>query len=78
MNTKRIGLRQSIPIEEPEDNETPSLNADDSEIDVKNADLDFVIKKAAVFSQRADAMTLAAIREEKRKIEELRKRLFGI
>lgn len=78
MNTKRIGLRQSIPIEEPEDNETPSLNADDSEIDVKNADLDFVIKEAAVRSQRADAMTLAAIREEKRKIEELRKRLFGI
>lgn len=78
MNTKRIGLRQSIPIEEPEDNETPSLNADDSEIDVKNADLDFVIKEAAVRSRKADAMTLAAIREEKRKIEELRKRLFGI
>lgn len=78
MNTKRIGLRQSIPIEEPEDNETPSLNADDNEIDVENADLDFVIKEAAVRSQKADAMTLAAIREEKRKIEELRKRLFGI
>lgn len=76
MKRKRIGFRNYD--EEPEDNETPSPNADDNEIDVENADLDFVIKEAAVRSQKADAMTLAAIREEKRKIEELRKRLFGI
>lgn len=78
MNTKRIGLRQSIPIEEPEDNNSLEIPPEDNKVDVENADLDFVIKEAAVRSQKADAMTLAAIREEKRKIEELRKKLFGI
>lgn len=76
MKKKRIGFRNYD--EEPEENAEPNLPTDDNEIDVENADLDFVIKEAAVRSQKADAMELAAIREEKRKLEELRKRLFGI
>lgn len=76
MKKKRIGFRNYD--DEIEDNDAPRMPADDDGVDVENADIDFVIKEAAVRSQRADAMTLAAIREEKRKIEELRKRLFGI
>lgn len=77
MKKKRIGFR-NYDDDTPEDNDAPSPNAEENEIDVENADLDFVIKDAAVRSQRADTMALAAIREEKRKIEELRKKLFGI
>ncbi len=76
MKKKRIGFRNYD--NEPEDNNSLKIPPKDDKVYVENADLDFVIKKAAVFSRRADAMTLAAIREEKRKIEELRKRLFGI
>lgn len=76
MKKKRIGFRNYD--NEPEDNNSLEIPPEDNKVDVKNADLDFVIKEAAVYSQKADAMTLAAIREEKRKIEELRKRLFGI
>lgn len=76
MKKKRIGFRNYD--NEPEDNNSLEIPLEDNKVDVENADLDFVIKEAAVRSQRADVMTLAAIREEKRKIEELRKRLFGI
>lgn len=76
MKKKRIGFRNYD--NEPEDNNSLEIPPEDDKVYVENADLDFVIKKAAVRSQRADVMTLAAIREEKRKIEELRKRLFGI
>lgn len=76
MKKKRIGFRNYD--NEPEDNNSLEIPPEDNKVDVENADLDFVIKEAAVRSQRADVMTLAAIREEKRKIEELRKRLFGI
>lgn len=76
MKKKRIGFRNYD--DEPEDKNSLEIPPEDNKVDVENADLDFVIKKAAVCSQKADAMTLAAIREEKRKIEELRKRLFGI
>lgn len=76
MKKKRIGFRNYD--NEPEDNNSLEIPPEDNKVDVENADLDFVIKEAAVRSQKADAMTLAAIREEKRKIEELRKRLFGI
>ena len=76
MKKKRIGFRNYD--NEPEDNNSLEIPPEDNKVDIKNADLDFVIKEAAVRSQKADAMTLAAIREEKRKIEELRKRLFGI
>lgn len=76
MKKKRIGFRNYD--NEPESNNSLKIPPEDNKVDVENADLDFVIKEAAVRSQKADAMTLAAIREEKRKIEELRKRLFGI
>ena len=76
MKKKRIGFRNYD--DEPEDNNSLEIPPEDNKVDVENADLDFVIKKVAVCSQKADVMTLAAIREEKRKIEELRKRLFGI
>ena len=76
MKKKRIGFRNYD--DEPESNNSLEIPPEDNKVDVENADLDFVIKEAAVRSQKADAMTLAAIREEKRKIEELRKRLFGI
>lgn len=76
MKKKRIGFRNYD--DEPESNNSLEIPPEDNKVDVENADLDFVIKKVAVCSQKADAMTLAAIREEKRKIEELRKRLFGI
>ena len=76
MKKKRIGFRNYD--NEPEDNNSLEIPLEDNKVDIENADLDFVIKKAAVRSRRADVMTLAAIREEKRKIEELRKRLFGI
>lgn len=76
MKKKRIGFRNYD--NEPEDNNSLEIPPEDDKVYVENADLDFVIKKAAVRSRRADVMTLAAIREEKRKIEELRKRLFGI
>lgn len=76
MKKKRIGFRNYD--NEPEDNNSLEIPLEDNKVDIENADLDFVIKKAVVRSQRADVMTLAAIREEKRKIEELRKRLFGI
>ena len=76
MKKKRIGFRNYD--DEPESNDSLEIPPEDNKVDVENADLDFVIKKAAVRSQKADVMILAAIREEKRKIEELRKRLFGI
>lgn len=76
MKKKRIGFRNYD--DEPEDNNSLEIPPEDNKVDVENAALDFVIKKAAVCSQKVDAMTLAAIRAEKRKIEELRKRLFGI
>ena len=76
MKKKRIGFRNYD--DEPESNNSLEIPPEDNKVDVENADLDFVIKKAAVRSQKVDVMTLAAIREEKRKIEKLRKRLFGI